>query len=155
MAIKIQGSIVIDDNKNFLSNTISASEVTASSLNIKTGGATIAGNVEANSYKGKLQNLGSISGIHTIDLTNGDNITMTLTGATTINVSGVKEAAVNTFTLIITNPGLYSITILNGILTWDKGLTPVMPSNGKTVLVFETYDSGSTWIGAQVWRYPA
>ena len=142
MAIKVSGTTVIDDSRN-LTNV---ADLTT------TGNTVIGGNMEATSYKGKLQALGNITGTLNIDLSQGDNVTGTVIGPVVINATGLKTGVVNTFTLILTNPGAFPLTLLAGLLTWDKNLTPSLPVLGKAVFIFESYDNGLTWIGTQAWR---
>ena len=142
MAIKVSGTTVIDDSRN-LTNV---ADLTT------TGNAVLGGNIEATSYKGKLQALGDITGTVNVNLSQGDNTTATVVGPLTINATGLKAGAVNTFTLILTNPGAYPLTLLAGLLTWDKNLTPTFPTVGKAVFIFESYDNGLNWIGTQAWR---
>jgi hypothetical protein len=95
--------------------------------------------------------LGSVSGTTDVSLANGDTATATIAGTTTFTFSGLQSGYVNTLTLVLTNPGAYTITWPASVV-FNRGAAPILPTSGKTVLVFETYDNGTSWSGIQVWR---
>lgn len=133
MAIKVSGTTVIDDSRKIENIT----------------------ELESYTYKGKIQNIGDISGTVQLDVSAGDNIVANVIGTTVFTVTGLKSGSVNTFTLILSLPAVVpGITFFSGV-TWDKQLNPVLPAAGKTVLLFETYDNGTTWSAAQAWRSAA
>jgi hypothetical protein len=107
--------------------------------------------VKAKSYHSPVQALGSVSGTTDVSLANGDTATATIAGTTTFTFSGLQSGYVNTLTLVLTNPGAYTITWPASVV-FNRGAAPILPTSGKTVLVFETYDNGTSWSGIQVWR---
>lgn len=105
------------------------------------------------SIRGKMQALGSISGSTAIDLDDGDIVTCTITGNTTFTVSNLMSGAVNTVSFYITwsASSTPSITWPSGVV-WDRGNTPGLNTTGSTLIMLETYDQGTSWIGVQSWR---
>jgi len=126
MAIKVGGVTVIDDDRNVINAAL----------------------------KSKTQALGSISGAQSVDLSNGETITATITGNTTFTITGLVTGAVNTAYFILEQPGAGSITWPPGT-RFDKGNTPTMNTgtNAATMIVLETLDNGTNWKAVQVWRY--
>lgn len=105
------------------------------------------------SIRGKMQALGSISGTNDIDLDDGDIATCTITGNTTFTVSNLNSGTVNTVSIYITWSAASTPTITwpSGVV-WDRGNTPSLNTSGSTLIMLETYDQGSNWIGVQSWR---
>ena len=95
--------------------------------------------------------LGSISGTTNINLANGTNVTATIAGATTFTVSGLTSGSVNTITLLLTNAGAHSVTFPSGT-TFNRNTAPILAASGNTIIVLETYDTGTSYKGIQVWR---
>jgi hypothetical protein len=126
MAIKVSGVTIIDDNRNLVNANV----------------------------KSKQQDLGSISGVNTVNFNNGETVIATITGNTTFTVSNLTSGAVNTIYFILTNPGTGAITWPIGT-QWDKGNLPILYSSGKTLIILETYNNGANWIGVQAWRETA
>jgi hypothetical protein len=120
--------------------------------NLDVGGNITATRLNA-SIRGKMQALGSISGSTTIDLDDGDIVTCTITGNTTFTVSNFMAGAVNTVSFYITWSAASTPTITwpSGVV-WDRGNTPGLNTTGSTLIMLETYDQGSNWIGVQSWR---
>lgn len=126
MAIKVSGVTIIDDDRNLVNANV----------------------------KSKQQNLGSISGVNAINLNNGETIVATITGNTTFTATNITSGSVNTIFFLLTNPGSGTITWPPNT-TWDKGNYPILNASGKTLIILETYDNGSNWIGVQAWRQNA
>lgn len=126
MAIKVSGVTIIDDNRNLVNANV----------------------------KSKQQDLGSISGVNNVNFNNGETVIATITGNTTFTVSNLTSGSVNTIYFILTNPGAGAITWPIGT-QWDKGSLPVLYATGKTLIILETYNNGSSWIGVQAWRETA
>ena len=99
----------------------------------------------------KIQNLGSIVGAVTVNLSLGNTILATITGAVTWTFTNLTSAEVNTVSLILTNPGLGTQS-LPANTVFDKNVAPILPTAGKTLLMLETYDNGANWIASQAWR---
>lgn len=100
---------------------------------------------------GTIQALGSISGSNNIDISAGDTVTATITGATAFTVSNLVSGKSNTLTMYLTNPGAGAITWPSGTVFNLSG-SPTLPSTGNTIIILETYDNGTSWAGIQAWR---
>jgi hypothetical protein len=99
----------------------------------------------------KIQALGSVSGNVSVNLTLGQIATATCTGACTWSFTNLTTGEVNNLTLVLTNPGLGTQTFPSGTV-FDRNAAPTLPAAGVTALMFETYDNGTNWAAAQVWR---
>lgn len=77
----------------------------------------------------------------------GNVFTKTISGATTLTVSGVASAGTAvSFTLDLTNGGSAVITWWSGI-KWANGAAPTLTTTGRDLLGFMTHDGGTTWAG--------
>ena len=119
-------------------------------------GAKVELRVTAGTLLGKflseiIQDKASVSGAVSVDLAKGRVVTATVTGAVTWSFSGLIPSETNSVTLVLTNPGVGIQTFPVGT-TFDRNATPILPSAGKTALMLETYDGGSSWIATQIWR---
>ena len=101
--------------------------------------------------RGKVQALGSISGAVTINMSLGDTVTATITGNTTFSISGLTSGSTNTVYLILTNSGAGTITYPTGT-TFNRGVAPTTSATGKTLIILDTVDDGTTYMGVQSWR---
>lgn len=82
-----------------------------------------------------------------IDVSQGAVFTKTISGATTLIVSGAPAAGkVSSFILKLTNGGSAVVTWWAGI-KWDSGTAPTLTVSGKDNLAFYTDDGGATWEG--------
>tara|TARA_R110000803_G_scaffold56920_4_gene114515 strand:+ start:2966 stop:3511 length:546 start_codon:yes stop_codon:yes gene_type:complete len=128
------------------SGTVDAAPVGASTPS--TGSFT---DTNAKRLTGNIQALGSISGANAIDVSAGDTVTATITGATSFTVSNLVSGKSNTITMHLTNPGA-------GAITWPSGTvfnltgSPTLPASGTTVIILETYNDGTSYAGIQAWR---
>ena len=84
----------------------------------------------------------------TIDLSQGNVFSQTLSGATTYDISNAIPGKAHSFTMILTQPALpVAITWPNSV-KWQGGDIPDMTTASKTyVLTFVTVDGGTTWLG--------
>lgn len=98
-----------------------------------------------------VQDKGSVSGAVTVDLSMGRVVTATIAGATTFAFTGLVAGEANSVALVLTNPGVGALTFPTGTV-FDRNAAPTLPASGKTVLVLETYDNGTTWAATQAWR---
>jgi hypothetical protein len=99
-----------------------------------------------------IQDLGNLSGAETVDLTSGNVAYGTVTGATTFTFSNPPATGrAGYLTLILYDGGDYTIT-WPGAVDWDGGSAPELNSNGWDIIVFVTYDAGTTWRGARAWK---
>jgi hypothetical protein len=91
-------------------------------------------------------NLGS-GGSVTIDLTTANNFQRTVTTATTFTFDNPPTGPrAFGFTLVLINGGSSAITWPVSI-AWAGGVAPALSASGTDILVFYTYDGGSTYYG--------
>ena len=116
--------------------------------NVDTLSSVTFSNVSANSQFIKINNLGSVSGATTINLTLGNMITATATGAVQWTVTGLQGTSNygSIFLLELTNGGVGTQTWMSGI-KWPSGTAPTLQASGVDVLAFFTDDNGTTWRG--------
>ena len=82
-----------------------------------------------------------------IDVSQGAVFTKTISGATTLTISGAAAAGkVSSFILKLTNGGSAVVTWWTGI-KWGSGTAPTLTVSGKDNLAFYTDDGGATWEG--------
>ena len=140
----------MDDNfSNLNSDKIESANGTAT-------GTLNAENITANNLvdtviRGKVQNLGDVSGTVNIDTTLGDTIVCTITGNTVFTVSGLVSGSVNTIYFVITNIGAGAVT-WPGATTFNTGGAIETSPTGKTMIILDTVDDGATYMGIQSWR---
>lgn len=80
-----------------------------------------------------------------INLATGNLFTKTISGATTLTISGALAAGnVNSFVLELTNGGSAVITWFSGV-KWAGGTAPTLTASGKDILGFYSHDGGTTW----------
>lgn len=90
---------------------------------------------------------GSISGTYSIDLTAGQTREITLSGSTTFTFDNVPASGLAVgFTMYLTNGGDHSITWPASVI-WPDGTAPTLTSGGTDILVFTSFDNGTTWYG--------
>lgn len=101
----------------------------------------------ANQYL-KINSLGSVSGATTINLTLGNMVSATATGAVQWTVTGLQGSSGygSVFLLELTNGGVGTQTWMSGI-RWPSGTPPSLQASGVDVLAFFTDDNGSNWRG--------
>ncbi|PID30170.1 hypothetical protein CR983_03140 [Candidatus Saccharibacteria bacterium] len=77
---------------------------------------------------------------------------MTLTGNTTLSVTGAEAGKACAFTLYVKQDGTGSRTLSLPTIKWAGGTVPSISTNANAVDVFviETLDGGSTWYGSLV-----
>lgn len=141
-AIDVSGKL--DSADGTATGTLSADNITAT-------GDIAAVNLLNTVIRGKVQNLGDISGIVNIDTALGDTVTCKITGNTTFTVSNLKNGSVNTIYLVIENIGAGSIT-WPGTTTFNRGAAIQTNLTGKTMIILDTVDAGITYMGVQTWR---
>ena len=82
-----------------------------------------------------------------INLTTGNLFTKTITGATTLTISGaLPNGNANSFILELTNGGTGIITWWSG-MKWAGGTAPTLTTAGVDILGFYSHDGGTTWRG--------
>ena len=142
-------TVELDDNFTEISTKLNSANGTAT-------GTLTAANITADNLvntviRGKVQVLGSISGAVTINMSLGDTVTATITGNTTFSITGLTSGSTNTVYLILTNSGAGTITYPAGT-TFNRGVAPITNATGKTLIILDTVDNGSTYMGVQSWR---
>ena len=98
-------------------------------------------------YSEKTNVLGSVTGAKTIDLTAGNSVTATTTGATTWTFTGASASPeLCGFSLKLVNGGSATQTWPTTV-DWPAATAPTLTTSGTDVLVFITCDAGVTWYG--------
>ena len=91
--------------------------------------------------------IGNATGSKTIDLTAGNSVTATTTGATTWTFSNPTASdELCGFVLKLVNGGSATQT-WPGSVDWPAATAPTLTTSGTDVLVFITCDGGTTWYG--------
>jgi len=91
--------------------------------------------------------IGNATGAKTIDLTAGNSVTATTTGATTWTFSNPTASdELCGFVLKLVNGGSATQT-WPGTVDWPAATAPTLTTSGTDVLVFITCDGGTTWYG--------
>ena len=91
--------------------------------------------------------IGNATGSKTIDLTLGNSVTATTTGATTWTFDNpTASPALSGFVLKLVNGGSATQT-WPGSVDWPAATAPTLTTSGTDVLVFITCDGGTTWYG--------
>lgn len=90
--------------------------------------------------------MGNCTGNKTVDLSLGNVVTATLTGAGIWDFSNVAAAGKSSTVMFkLTNAGT-NIT-WNPVPKWQGGTPPTMTAAGVDILIFNTVDGGTTWDG--------
>ena len=91
--------------------------------------------------------LGSVTGATSIDLTAGNSVTATVTGAVTWTFSNPTASdELCGFTLKLVDGGSAAQTWPASV-DWPSATAPTLTASGTDVLVFITCDGGTTWYG--------
>ena len=145
--VSIGGTVSITENlsaNNFTTNSISFGNTS-----LVSAGRTIS-DVTIRNYTETLNSLGSVSGITTIRLSEGNVVNATLIGNTTFNIQTGVSTGSASFTLILTNDsvGGYSVTWPASI-KWPDSIPPSRSTgaNLSDVWIFLTPNNGATWYG--------
>ena len=117
-----------------LSGQLTGADQTVSAINLK-------------DY-GEITNaLGNTTGAKTIDLTLGNSVTATTTGATTWTFSNPTASdELCSFSIKLVNGGSAAQTWPTSV-DWPAATAPTLTASGTDVLVFITCDGGTTWYG--------
>ena len=129
------------DNTSDINKPISAATTTALATKLDKSGGTMTGAITA------IRETKVAMAANNIDLATGNLFTKTISGATTLTISGVlPNGNANSFILELTNGG-------SGIITWWSGMkwagetAPTLTTSGVDILGFYSHDGGTTWRG--------
>jgi hypothetical protein len=133
-------------NSKFASSGGTISGNTTITGNLTVGTTVIHSNRTIKNYGITTNVLGSGSGSRTIDLTLGNFVTATVSGATTWTFSNpVSSPDACGFILELTNGGSATQTWTN--VRWPGGTAPTLTASGVDILTFVTDDAGANWRG--------
>jgi len=145
--VSIGGTVSVTGNlsaNNFTTNSISFGNTS-----LVSAGRTIS-DITIRNYTETLNSLGSVSGITTIRLSEGNVVNATLVGNTTFNIQTGVSTGSASFTLILTNDsvGGYSVTWPASV-KWPDSIPPSRSTgaNLTDVWIFLTPNNGATWYG--------
>jgi hypothetical protein len=112
-----------------------------------TGGDQTVSAINLKDY-GEITNaLGNVTGATSIDLTDGNSVTATVTGAVTWTFSNPTASdEMCGFSLKLVNGGSAAQTWPASV-DWPSATAPTLTASGTDVLVFFTVDGGTTWYG--------
>ena len=132
--------------------------VVGSGVTVTSGGINVVGIVTATTlskttladYADKINALGNTGASSTVDLSNGNFVTATLTDDCTFTFTTGIGTGAQAFTLFLTNDATPSRTITWPVtVKWPNGSAPVRTetTNKTDVYSFFTFDNGSNWYG--------
>ena len=138
------GGYITATSTNTLSNKTLAATTLSGQL---TGADQTVSAINLKDY-GEITNaLGNATGATTIDLTLGNSVTATTTGATTWTFSNPTASdELCSFSLKLVNGGSAAQTWPASV-DWPSATAPTLTASGTDVLVFITCDGGTTWYG--------
>jgi hypothetical protein len=87
----------------------------------------------------------------TVNLLTANNFTITVNSNATFTFSNPPTGRAFGFTLALTNGGAHTITWPVNV-EWASGTAPLLTSSGVDILVFYTYDGGTSYYGFLVGR---
>ena len=91
--------------------------------------------------------IGNTGATRTFDLSTANFFSATLDQASTFTFSNPAASGdFCGFALALTNGGAFTIT-WPGSVDWAAGTAPTLTAAGLDLLVFTTYDGGTTWLG--------
>ncbi len=138
------GSYLTATSTNTLSNKTLAATTLSGQL---TGADQTVSAINLKDY-GEITNaIGNATGAKTIDLTLGNSVTATTTGATTWTFSNPTASdELCGFSIKLVNGGSATQTWPASV-DWPAATAPTLTTSGTDVLVFTTCDGGTTWYG--------
>jgi hypothetical protein len=101
--------------------------------------------ISATTYRETFNDLGT-GGSVTIDLSTANNFRRQFNSTPTITFTNPPASNAFGFTLVTVNAGAYSIT-WPVTIDWVGGTVPILTSAGTDVLVFYTFNGGTTYYG--------
>jgi hypothetical protein len=106
----------------------------------------VVGNVISTTYRETFNDLGT-GGSATLDLSTANNFRRQFNGTATITITNAPNSPIGFgFTLVTVNAGAYAITWPASV-DWVGGSAPILTSSGTDVLVFYTYNGGTSYYG--------
>lgn len=102
----------------------------------------------------KSQDLGTISGSVTIDLSAGLSVSATIGGAVTLAFMGVPIGGAAVVVLRLTNGGS-SVVTWPATIAWANSTAPRLTATGTDMIVLVTDDGGASWMGSASLKYGA
>ncbi len=138
------GGYITATSTNTLSNKTLAATTLSGQL---TGADQTVSAINLKDY-GEITNaLGNATGATTIDLTLGNSVTATTTGATTWTFSNPTASdELCSFSLKLVNGGSAAQNWPSSV-DWPSATAPTLTTSGTDVLVFITCDGGTIWYG--------
>ena len=129
-------------------NTLTNKTLGATTLSGElTGADQIVSAINLKDYGEVTNAIGNATGAKTIDLTAGNSVTATTTGATTWTFSNPTASdELCGFSLKLINGGSATQTWPTTV-DWPAATAPTLTASGTDVLVFITCDGGTTWYG--------
>ena len=127
-------------------NATVESNLTFDGLTLQSPQISGSGYITAKTFQEQYYDAGSGASV-ALDLENANNFEYEVTNNATFtfdNPPGAPKAF--GFTLVLENGGAYTITWPTGVL-WANGNAPTLTTSGKDILVFYTYDTGTTYYG--------
>ena len=111
-----------------------------------TGAIEVSSYIYSPNFQERYVNLGTGNTAVSFNLSAANNFRFQFNGTTTISFTSPPATNAFGFTMVLTNGGGYTITWPASVL-WANGIAPVLSAAGSDVLVFYTYDGGSTYYG--------
>ena len=129
-------------------NTLTNKTLGATTLSGElTGADQIVSAINLKDYGEVTNAIGNATGAKTIDLTAGNSVTATTTGATAWTFSNPTASdELCGFSLKLVNGGSATQTWPTTV-DWPAATAPTLTTSGTDVLVFITCDGGTTWYG--------
>jgi hypothetical protein len=107
---------------------------------------SVTGNVASTTYRETFNDLAT-GGSATLDLATANNFRRQFNGTATITITNAPNSPIGFgFTLVTVNAGAYAITWPASV-DWVGGSAPILTSSGTDVLVFYTYNGGTSYYG--------
>jgi len=145
--VSIGGTVLVTGN--LTSANLTTGSISLGNTSLVSAGRTIS-DVTIKNYTETLNALGSVSGITTIRLSEGNVVTATLVGNTTFVIQTGISTGSASFTLFLSNDsvGGYSVTWPASI-KWPDSIPPSRSTgaNLSDVWIFLTPNNGTTWYG--------
>jgi hypothetical protein len=106
---------------------------------------SVAGNVASTTFRETYYDLGT-GGSATLDLSTANNFRRQFNGTSTLTFTNAPASNAFGFTLVTVNAGAYTVNFPASI-DWAGGSVPLLTTSGVDVLVFYTFNGGTTYLG--------